>query len=433
MLMKYLFLSLLAAAVGWTQIAARAAHQADLDSFEYVWKTVRDKHWDPQLGGLDWQAVHDQFRPQIEKSENIEQTRQIITEMLDTLKLSHYRIIPGAVYSDLAKDSSVAVDGSVGLDVRILDGQAVVSSVEPMFPAKLLGIKPGWIIERIGRIDIPSLIKNFSTTAGGSTLRDLTLRRAILAHLEGIIGQNIVVEFLDEKDQLAIKTLTREPPKGTLTTLGFLGPAYVWFDARRIKDAQSTVEYTAFNMFLAPDTLMPAFGDAIQSCFKCDGFIVDLRGNPGGLGAMAMGLANWFVDQKDLRLGSLLLRDTALKFVLNPRPETYSGPLAILVDDTSASTAEIFAGGLQDLKRARIFGSRTAASALPSVIERLPNGDAFQYAIANYVSEGGRELEGNGVIPDVEAGLTRAALLAGKDPALDAALQWIRTQKPKHE
>jgi carboxyl-terminal processing protease len=146
-----------------------------------------------------------------------------------------------------------------------------------------------------------------------------------------------------------------------------------------------------------------------------------------------MGLANWFVDQKDLRLGSLLLRDTALKFVLNPRPETYSGPLAILVDDTSASTAEIFAGGLQDLKRARIFGSRTAAAALPSVIERLPNGDAFQYAIANYVSEGGRELEGNGVIPDVEAGLTRAALLAGKDPALDAALQWIRTQKPKHE
>jgi carboxyl-terminal processing protease len=309
----------------------------------------------------------------------------------------------------------------------------VVSSVEPTFPAKLLGIKPGWVIAKIGNIDVPSLIKNFSATTAGSTLRDLTLRRAILAHLEGIIGQTIVVEFLDEKDQLAIKTLTREPPKGTLTTLGFLGPAYVWFDTRKIKDAQSIVGYTAFNMFLAPDTLMPAFSDAVQSCFKCDGFIIDLRGNPGGLGAMAMGLANWFVDQKDLHLGSLLLRDTALKFVLNPRAETYAGPLAILVDDTSASTSEIFAGGLQDLKRARVFGSRTAAAALPSVIEKLPNGDAFQYAIANYVSEGGRELEGNGVIPDVEAPLTRAALLAGKDPALDSALQWIRTQKPKHE
>jgi carboxyl-terminal processing protease len=431
--MRRFLVFLLASAVGSAQYAAVAAHQADLDSFEYVWKTVRDKHWDPDLGGLDWQAVHDQFRPRIEKSENIEQTRQILTEMLDTLKLSHYRIIPGAVYSDLSKEASVAADGSVGLDVRIIDGQAVVSSVDPNFPAKLLGIKPGWIISKIGSIDIAALIKNFTAVSADSTLRDLTLRRAVLSRLEGIIGHNLIVEFLDEKDQLAIKTLTREPPKGTLTTLGFLGPAYVWLDARKIKDGDSSIEYTAFNMFLAPDTLMPAFADAVQSCLKCDGFIVDLRGNPGGLGAMAMGLANWFVDQKDLHLGSLILRDTALKFVLNPRPETYAGPLAVLVDDTSASTAEIFAGGLQDLKRARIFGSRTAAAALPSVIEKLPNGDAFQYAIANYVSEGGRELEGNGVTPYVETPLTRAALLAGKDPALDAALQWIRTQKPKHE
>ncbi len=431
--MKFLFLSLVAASVCLAQYAGIAAHQADLDSFEYVWKTVRDKHWDPELGGLDWQAVHDQFRPRIERSENIEQTRQILTEMLETLKLSHYRIIPGAVYSDLGKEANAATDGSSGIDVRIIDGQAVVSSVDPSFPAKLLGIKPGWIIAKIGNVDIPSLIKNFTAVAADSTLRDLTLRRAILSRLEGIIGRNLVVEFLDEKDQLAIKTLTREAPKGTLTTLGFLGPSYVWLDARKIKDGDSQIEYTAFNMFLAPDRLMPEFADAVQGCLKCDGFIIDLRGNPGGLGAMAMGMANWFVDQKDLRLGTLLLRDTALKFVLNPRPETYGGPLAILVDDTSASTSEIFAGGLQDLKRARIFGSRTAAAALPSVIEKLPNGDTFQYAIANYVSEGGRELEGNGVTPDVETPLTRAALLAGKDPALDAAIQWIKTQKAKHE
>lgn len=431
--MKFSLLCLLAGAVLQAQSAGTAAHRADLDSFEYVWKTVRDKNWDPQMGGLDWQAIHDQFRPRIEKSEDLEQTRQILTDMLDTLKLSHYRIIPGLVYSDLGKEASAAMDGSVGLDVRVLDGQAVVTSVDPSFPAKLLGIKPGWIISKIGNVDISALIKNFTQVAAGSTLRDLTLRRAILARLDGIIGHNIVVEFLDEKDQLAIKTLTREPPRGTLTTLGFLGPAYVWFDAHTIKDANGAIEYTAFNMFLAPDTLMPAFAAAVQGCLKCDGFVIDLRGNPGGLGAMAMGLANWFVDQKDLRLGTLILRDTALKFVLNPRPETYSGPLAILVDDTSASTAEIFAGGLQDLKRARIFGTRTAAAALPSVIERLPNGDAFQYAIANYVSEGGRELEGNGVLPDAETPLTRAALLAGKDPALDAAIQWIRTQKLKHD
>ncbi len=428
--MKYLFVFLLAAATSVAQVAGDAARQINLNSFEYVWKTVQDKNWDPTLGGLDWQAVHDEFRPKVEKAENIQQVRALIAEMLDKLHMSHYAIIPGSLYSELDKGVSPAIDGSLGIDVRILDGQAIVSSIQPGFPAHLLGIRPGWIITKIGNVEIQPLIQNFTSHNPDSTLRELTLRRSVLSRLDGVIGETVVVEFLDEHDQPAIKTLTREAPKGTLTTLGYLGPAYVWLDFKRI---QPSIGYLAFNMFLAPDRIMPQLGDAVQSCLKCEGFIIDLRGNPGGLGAMAMGVANWFVNQSDLFLGTLLLRDTALKFVLNPRPQNYTGPLAILVDRTSASTSEIFAGGLQDLKRARVFGSRTAAAALPSVIEKLPNGDTFQYAIANYVSAGDKELEGNGVIPDVEAPLTRAGLLAGKDPALDAALQWLQTQEAKRE
>jgi carboxyl-terminal processing protease len=95
------------------------------------------------------------------------------------------------------------------------------------------------------------------------------------------------------------------------------------------------------------------------------------------------------------------------------------------MDACSASTSEIFAGGLQDLHRARVFGTKSAAAALPSVIERLPNGDGFQYAVGNYISEGGKPLEGQGVKPDVEVKLTRPSLLAGHDAVLDAALDWI--------
>ncbi len=57
----------------------------------------------------------------------------------------------------------------------------------------------------------------------------------------------------------------------------------------------------------------------------------------------------------------------------------------------------------------------------------LPNGDRFQFAIANYISAGGKPLEGEGVKPDVETPLTRAALLEGRDPALGAAVRWIRS------
>jgi carboxyl-terminal processing protease len=62
------------------------------------------------------------------------------------------------------------------------------------------------------------------------------------------------------------------------------------------------------------------------------------------------------------------------------------------------------------------------------MIEKLPNGDGFQYAFANYVSASGEVLEAVGVIPDVEVKPSRDALLAGHDPVLDAAVAWIRQQ-----
>jgi carboxyl-terminal processing protease len=170
--------------------------------------------------------------------------------------------------------------------------------------------------------------------------------------------------------------------------------------------------------------------DAIKACRDCRGFVLDLRGNPGGIAGLAMGVAGWFTDRSGLQLGTEYLRGITLKFVIFPRAEPFRGPLAVLVDGCSASTSEILAGGLKDIHRARLFGTRTAAAALPSVVERLPNGDGFQYAIANYVSQGGQPLEGVGAIPDEEVPLTRRQLLAGEDSTLHAALQWIQKQKP---
>jgi carboxyl-terminal processing protease len=187
--------------------------------------------------------------------------------------------------------------------------------------------------------------------------------------------------------------------------------------------------YIRFNMFLDLPRVMAGFQQAVENCKPCDGLIVDLRGNPGGIGGMAMGMAGFLVDKPNQRLGTMYLRDTTLNFVVNPRPEVLAAPVAVLVDGLSASTSEIFAGGLKDLGRARVFGTHTAAAALPSAFERLPNGDGFQYALANYISQGGQPLEGLGVTPDVEVPLTRAALLDGHDSVIDAALGWIRRQK----
>ncbi len=399
--------------------------QRNIESFEYVWKTVRDKHWQVKPAGLDWQAVHDELRPAIEKADSMDAARAVMSEMLARLHQTHFGIVPAELYSDLGGQGA-AGDSTTGLDVRVLGADTLVTSVEARSDAASQGVRPGWKILRIGSADLDSLIAKLNQSYHESTMREVVLRRAVLARLDDAGDGPVTVEFLDGANQRITKKLTKSKPRGDWTQLGFLYPVHVWFDSSR--PGGGNIGYVGFNYFLDPPRIMNLFGEAVQSCMKCDGFIIDLRGNPGGLGAMAMGMAGWFIDKSDQRLGTMFMRDTTLKFVVNPRPATFAGPLAILVDGASASTSEILAGGLKDLGRARIFGTRTAGAALPSQFEKLPNGDGFQYAVANYISEGGQPLEGLGVTPDVETPLTREALLAGKDPALDAAIAWIKTK-----
>lgn len=397
----------------------------NIDSFEYVWKTVRDKHWQAKPGGLDWKAVHDELRPAIEKADSMDAARAVMNDMLARLHQTHFGIIPSELYSDLdGAHSSKGGESTTGLDVRVVGTQVLVTAVEPNSSAAANGVGPGWQILKIGDLNLDLVIAKLDESYAKSTLRDLVSRRAVLSRLDGEAGKSVEVEFLDGREQRVTKTLQHEKPKGTLAQFGYLYPTHVWFNSSRVGGGK--IGYVNFNLFLDPPRLMNLFAEAVQSCSKCDGFVIDLRGNPGGIGLMAMGMAGWFIDKPDQLLGTLYMRETTLKFIVNPRVNTFGRRVAILVDGTSASTSEILAEGMKDLGRARIFGTRTAAAALPSVFELLPNGDGFQYAIANYISEGGKPLEGLGVTPDVEAPVTRQALLEGKDPALDAAIAWIK-------
>jgi carboxyl-terminal processing protease len=412
--------------------------QLSLQSFEYVWTAIRDKHWQTKPGGLDWQAIHDEFKPKIDAADSLDAVRVVMSQMLARLHQTHFNIVPADLYSNV--DASQGREASTGIDVRVIGASVLVTSVETGSSAAAQGVRPGWEIRKIAGVDLGPVVAQLNETYAGSTLRDLMLRRTILARLAvpgappgaDDASESIAVEFLDGAGRHVVKTLAQATPKGDLVQFGYLNPMHVWFSSSRIGDSRigGAIGYVAFNAFLDPQRVMTSFGEAVQSCQACDGFVVDLRGNPGGIGIMAMGMAGWFIAQPDQKLGTLYLRDDTLKFVVNPRVTTFSGPLAILVDGASASTSEIMAEGLKDLGRARIFGTHTAGAALPSLFEKLPDGDGFQYAIANYISEGGQPLEGLGVTPDVETPVTREALLAGKDPALDAAVAWIESRKP---
>jgi carboxyl-terminal processing protease len=404
----------------------------NLDSFEYVWKTVRDKHWDAKLGGVDWQAIHDELRPSMEAAQTMDESRQIVSSMLERLHQTHFGVIPADAYDtiDAKSDPAPSDHGQTGIELRILSGRAVVASVAAESSAKDAGVAPGWEVVRIGKSETAPVIRKIMQGAGTSRTTEMMMARALRAKLDGPVGSEVTAEFSDIGGRLISRHLTRRVESGDLTTFGFLPPMVVKFESRKLA---GNAEYIHFNLFLQPDRVVTRFGEAIHECGHCPGVVVDLRGNPGGIGAMAMGMAGFLISKPDQKLGTMYMRTLPIRFVIFPRPEVYEGPVAILVDGFTASTSEIFAGGLQDLKRARVFGERTAGAALPSQIERLPNGDGFQYAVANYVSESGRQLEGNGVIPDVEVPVDRKALSEGHDPVLEAALDWLSHQPAKKE
>ena len=86
---------------------------------------------------------------------------------------------------------------------------------------------------------------------------------------------------------------------------------------------------------------------------------------------------------------------------------------------------------MQSVGRARVFGETSMGQALPASFTRLPNGDTLLHAIADFVTADGTRLEGRGVVPDQTVPLDAAALAAGRDPVLAAALEWIDSRPLK--
>jgi carboxyl-terminal processing protease len=402
--------------------AQTGERQLNLDSFEKVWRTVRDKHWDPKINGLDWQAIHDELRPKVEAARTTVEARAVISSMLERLKQTHFGIIASDVYGDI---DAAGGSASPGLDVRVLEGRLIVTAVEPDSPAAKRGIRPGWEIVRIDGRDVAPVLKRIQEQFAASTLLDLRLSRAALGRLQGAEGSSVHVDLLDDARPVAMD-VERATPRGKLVSFGNMPAQHLRIESRK---PAPDVGYVGFNIFLDAELIAKSMRDAVEGCRDCKGFILDMRGNPGGIGGIATGVAGWFIDHAGLQLGTMYTRDAAINFAVFPRAEPFRGPLAVLIDGSTGSTAEILAGGLKDIHRGRVFGARSAGAALPSVIEKLPNGDGFQYAVANYVSQGGRPLEGIGVIPDEEVRLTRRGLLDGQDAVLDAALDWIAKSK----
>jgi carboxyl-terminal processing protease len=377
-----------------------AAQQTELwlAAFEQAWTTIRDKHFDRNLGGLDWEDLGKQTREAVARAENEAAARRAVSKMLERLGHSHVGVIEREAYERIGARRGAA---TLGLELRLLEGKVVVWRVKPGSAAAEAGVKAGWILET------PKPLR-------GEFLPDVLYANSLV---HGAEGEERELSFQPGgKMRLGF----RKAP-GRMAVFGNLPPVPVEMEFRKLGE----IGYFAVSAWFEPEWLQTEMAQAMAACRSCKGFVVDLRGNFGGLGILSAAMLGWFVEDS-VAIGTLSFRDYQLKLMANPRPEGFRGKLAVLVDGLSLSTSEFFAGGVQDLGRGKIFGEKTPGMALPSAIERLPTGDALQYPMANYVSAGGKALEGRGVTPDFPTPLTQADLLAGEDAALEAAMKWIR-------
>jgi carboxyl-terminal processing protease len=239
--------------------------------------------------------------------------------------------------------------------------------------------------------------------------------------------------FDDGRESVGV-SVERKAEPGLPATVGNLPTMYVRVEAgERRTPKGGQVGVIQFNVWMT--AIDAPIQRAVDRFRKADGIVIDLRGNPGGLAAMIMGISGHFLSERK-PLGTMKSRETELRFAANPRlvdadgnrVEPYAGPLAILVDSMTGSASECFAGGMQALGRARVFGQTTMGQALPAFFDKLPNGDVLIHATGDFVTANGTRLEGRGVVPDEVVDVSQKSLLAGHDAVLEAALAWIDRQ-----
>ena len=396
---------------------------ASLAAFDETWHTVNDYHYDTSFGGLDWSAVRAELRPKAEQAETPDAVRQVIVEMLARLKQSHFALLTSS-----SVGRPMPGDAIVPIDVRVIEDGLTVTRVDD--PGLGRVVRAGDVVVSI---DGEDPIRQASGPDERTRRLDAWRRAARALHGTEGSPARLVMQRLEGGTQ-EIEVI-RARKAGDVVQFGNLPPLRVQTEVRESRTPLGQrVGFIRFNVWMI--AVGAPFASGIDTYRDAGGLVLDLRGNPGGLAEMMRGIAGHVLAEPGL-LGTMHMRDAVLEFRANPRRSTtdgrsvepFRGPLAILVDELTASASECFAGGLQDLGRARIFGTQTMGQALPAATRPLSNGDVLMYAIGDFVTSKGRPLEGQGVVPDEPVALSRRALAAGRDLALERALAWIDAQR----
>jgi carboxyl-terminal processing protease len=405
-------------AVGTVTTAPSAPDKLDaatrLAAFDFVWRTVDERYYDPKMNGVDWKAAGAKWRPLVLDAPDDDAFWDRLDRMAGEMRDVHTRVVSPKRARLLERSQAV----NLGFSFRPLGEALVVTGVNAESDAWWAGVRPGMTLATVDGEPAQAVFARLRAEArDGSTEQ----QRNTLAATRLLAGEP------DSTASLAFQRADGSLLQATLRRTLLTSPPRVAH--RRLPGGPGYIRLTAWNASLQGRMI-----EAITALQDAPSLIIDLRGNGGGSGGMVQAVARQFFEGevpagrvltrtgKPITLAFELVEVVKLEPVLKGTG-LYKGPVAILMDPGSASASEKFASLMQSHKRAAVVGQVSCGCLLGFMgYASVPGGGKLAYSELGYVLPDGRRIEGTGVVPDVPVPLTAEDLRLNRDRALEAAV-----------